>query len=234
MATGLTATVLHSCYHNVIILIMLLFKCFALRAKCFNHWGKTLLLNELSWVDTKYSQKKYSTSTNERACWNIWKVKHLQTLKGFLVHAVLYWVAIPWELPWNSLSLWTPCTADCFHRPEESFSGPCQDAKMRASNVSPVSGLSRNEEDCVWFPVQMQRCSYTFILCASLVVRRSVVVPDGSLSNTSLLVFKGEEGKADHSIALRFFLLHEGQQHFNRLEHFSSSKSVKGHQHMSA
>lgn len=107
-------------------------------------------------------------------------------LEWILVFAVLHWVAVPRELPWNSLSLWTPCTADCFHRPEESFSGPwCQDEGI---NCQPsVRFIEEWKRLCVISHARTSLTrSYRLILCASMC--------------GWLLVSDWEDGKADRSI----------------------------------
>lgn len=56
----------------------------------------------------------------------------LKYLKGFWFCVAVHKVAVPWELPWNLLNLWTLRTAGWFHRPEESFSGSwCQEKGIR-------------------------------------------------------------------------------------------------------
>lgn len=56
----------------------------------------------------------------------------LKYLEGFWFCVAVHKVAVPWELPWNLLNLWTLCTAGWFHRPEESFSGSwCQEKDIR-------------------------------------------------------------------------------------------------------
>lgn len=96
------------------------------------------------------------------------RVKCFQTLEWILVDAVLHWVVVPRELPWNSLSLWTPCMADCFHRPEESFSGPwCQDEGIKCQLS--VRFIEEWNRLCVISHAGTSlTCSYRLILCASV------------------------------------------------------------------
>lgn len=68
----------------------------------------------------------------------------LKYLEGFWFCVAVHKVTVPWELPWNLLTLWTLCTAGWFQRLEESFSGPwCQEGGHQVSGRSlspPYSG----------------------------------------------------------------------------------------------
>lgn len=128
--------------------------------------------------------------------WECRRVEHFQILEWILVFAVLHWVAVPRELPWNSVSLWTPCTANCFHRPEESFSGPwCQDEGIRCQPS--VRFIDEWKRLCVIFHARTSLPrSYRLILCASVFAWPSWTC----LSDTSLQIADWEDGKADRSI----------------------------------
>lgn len=129
------------------------------------------------------------------------RVKCFQILEWILVRAVLHWVVVPRELPWNSLSLWTPCMADCFHRPEESFSGPwCQDEGIKCQLS--VRFIEEWKRLCVISHAGTSlRRSYRLILCASVCGWPSC----SWLSDTSLLVPDWEDGRVTAAS-----VLHEG------------------------
>lgn len=119
------------------------------------------------------------------------RVECFQILEWILVYAVLRWVVVPRELPWNSPSLWTPCMADCFHRPEESFSGPwCQDEGIKCQLS--VRFIEEWNRLCVISHAGTSRTrSYRLILCASVCGCPSCTC----LSDTSLLVSDWEDGR---------------------------------------